>query len=150
MMEHEMHGMNGAAGWDREKYEKIWQRVAPSLSPYPPGEYDGSASVPQSGGLPSRQSGLLSEPGAQADPCCMGSAAAEMLGVLEGFMEEELSDCRHYTAFARQAPSGVRQILRQLAADEAEHARRLMVAHYLITGRCYQPHISCDRVYIGP
>ncbi len=148
MMEHGMCGMNGGTECDRERYERIWQRVAPSLSPYPPGDYSGSgASAPVPA---SSQNTMLSEPGAQADPCCMGSAAMEVLAVLEGFIEEELADHRHYAAFVRQAPSAARPILRQLGADEAEHARRLMAVYYLITGKCYQPHISCDRVYIGP
>ena len=146
MMEHELHGMNGAAGWDRERYEKLWQRVAPGLSPYPPGEYGEGMMRPAD----SRQSGLLGEPGAQADPCCLGSAAMESIEVLTGFAEEELADCRHYTAFARQAPAGARAVLQKLAAEEAEHARLLMAVYYLITGKCYQPHVSCDRVYIGP
>ena len=148
MMENEMCGMQGGMACDQEKYERIWRRVAPSLSPYPPGDYTGGNEPSR---MPAaRQDGLLTEPGAQADPCCMGSAAMEMLAVLEGFIEEELADCRHYAAFARQAPSAARPVLRQLAADESEHARRLMAAYYLITGKCYQPHVSCDRVYIGP
>ena len=146
MMEHELHGMNGPVGWDREKYEKLWQRVAPSLSPYPPGEYGEGGSQP----MEPQQRGMLSQPGAQADPCCMGSAAMESIAVLAGFVEEELADCRHYTAFARQAPAGARTALQKLAAEEAEHARMLMAVYYLITGKCYQPHVSCDRVYIGP
>lgn len=163
-MENAMSGMNGAAvPYDYRKYDQIWQRVAPSLSPYPlegygTGQSDAEPEVsanmsPAAVQMPSfaaGQSAALSEPGAQANPCCMGSAAAEDLEVLEGFIEEELADCRHYTAFARQAPAIARQTLRQLAADEAEHARRLMAAYYLITGKCYQPHVSCDRVYIGP
>ena len=148
MMEHGMCGMNGGAECDRERYERIWQRVAPSLSPYPPGDYSGSG-VPAPAPV-ARQSALLTEAGAQADPCCMGSGAMEVLSVLEGFIEEELADHRHYAAFVRQAPSAARPVLRQLGADEAEHARRLMAAYYLITGKCYQPHVSCDRVYIGP
>ena len=146
MMEHELHGMNGPVGWDREKYEKLWQRVAPSLSPYPPGEYGEGSSQP----MEPQQRGMLSQPGAQTDPCCMGSAAMESIAVLAGFVEEELADCRHYTAFARQAPAGARTVLQKLAAEEAEHARMLMAVYYLITGKCYQPHVSCDRVYIGP
>jgi hypothetical protein len=106
MMEHGMCGMNGGTECDRERYERIWQRVAPSLSPYPPGDYSGSgASAPVPA---SSQSTLLSEPGAQADPCCMGSAAMEVLAVLEGFIEEELADHRHYMAFVRQAPPAAR------------------------------------------
>ena len=50
----------------------------------------------------------------------MGSAAAEMLSVLEGFIEEELGDQRHLQAMVRQSPSWARQRLRDMAqtADE--------------------------------
>ena len=77
MMENEMCGMQGGMACDQEKYERIWRRVAPSLSPYPPGDYTGGNEPSR---MPAaRQDGLLTEPGAQADPCCMGSAAMEML-----------------------------------------------------------------------
>lgn len=148
MMENRMRSMNETAEpYDPRKYERIWQRVAPSLSPYPLAEYaPGEGALSAGTGMPSSGENL---PGAQSDPCCMGSAAAEDLEVLVGFIEEELADCRHYTAFAQQTPA-VRQTLQRLAAEEAGHARRLMAAYYLITGKCYQPHVSCDRVYIGP
>ena len=148
MMENGMCGAQSApVPYDYRRYDRIWQRVAPSLSPWPLEETGGQMPAPAEQSPPVRVA--LSEPGAQADPCCMGSAAAEMLTVLEGFIEEELADRRHYLAFAQQAPSYVRQTLRRLAADEGEHARKLMAAYYLITGRCYQPYISCDKVYIG-
>ena len=83
------------------------------------------------------------------NPCCMGSAAAEMLEVLTGFIEGELADRRYYLALSRQAPAWARQRLRDIAADEGGHARRLMAVHYLITGECYRPAISCERIYIG-
>ena len=145
-MENRMRNMNEAAEpYDPRKYERIWQRVAPSLSPYPLEEFGGE------NGTASAGRGMTGEmlPGAQENPCCMGSVAAEDLDVLVGFIEEELADCRHYTAFAQQVPA-VRQTLQRLAGEEAGHARRLMAAYYLITGKCYQPHVSCDRVYIGP
>ncbi len=89
-------------------------------------------------------------PGAIMNPCCMGTAAAEMLQVLVGFIEEELADQRYYSAAARQGPAWARQRLREIQTDEGTHARRLMTAYYLITGECYQPAISCARIRIGP
>jgi len=82
-------------------------------------------------------------------PCCMGPAAEEMLDILHGFIEGELADRRYYTAFARQAPSWARQTLRDIAAEEAAHAKRLMAVNYLITGSCYQPAIGDERIYVG-
>ena len=99
--------------------------------------------------VPAAQSPEEQLPGAQADPCCMGSSAEEMLPVMEGFIEVELSDRRYYMAFARQAPSWARQHLRQIATEEACHARRLMAVYYLITGSCYRPAVSCERICVG-
>ena len=79
----------------------------------------------------------------------MGSAAAEMLSVLEGFIEEELGDQRHLQAMVRQSPSWARQRLRDMAAEEGERARRLMAIYYLITGECYRPSISSARSTVG-
>ena len=92
----------------------------------------------------------LSLPGAQADPCCMGTAALESLEVLQGFIREELADRRTYLFLARRAPTAeVRQVFRAIASDEGRHARRLLAAVYLITGErycpaiCYPP-LRCD------
>ena len=79
----------------------------------------------------------------------MGSAASEMLEVLTGYIEEELADRRYFLAMSRQAPSWARQRLRDIAADEGAHARRLMAAHYLITGQCYRPAIASGSITIG-
>ena len=85
----------------------------------------------------SRQESQL--PGAQADPCCMGSAAAEMLEVLSGFIQEELEDQGSLRALLRCAPVWAASRLRELAAEEGEHARRLMAVWYLVTGQCWRP-----------
>ena len=82
-----------------------------------------------------RANAELSLPGAQADPCCMGTAALESLEVLQGFIREELADRRTYLFLARRAPTAeVRQVFRAIASDEGRHARRLLAAVYLITG----------------
>ena len=88
-------------------------------------------------------------PGAEVNPCCMGSAAKEMLAVIEGFIEAELADRRYYLAMIRQAPSWARQRLRDIAAAAGSRAKRLMAVYYLITGRCYQASISCEKVFVG-
>ena len=149
--------------YDYRQYDRIWQRVAPTLEPYPsPGRGSAAqqepveaASQAENSQMPGtaltpaqvRQESTL--PGAERNPCCMGSAAAEMLEVLTGFVEEELGDRRYYLALARQAPVWARQRLRDIAADEGGHARRLMAVHYLITGECYRPAVSCEHIYIG-
>ena len=86
------------------------------------------------------QAGLL--PGADANPCCMGTAAAEMLDVLTGYIEDAHSDRRAILALVRIAPGWARQRLRDIAAELGEQAKRLMAAHYLITGNCYRPSVA--------
>lgn len=146
--------------YDFQKYDRIWQRVAPGLEPYPiSGQESGAIEaskaveqVPQQampGLTPMKASQEQTLPGADMNPCCMGSAAAEMLRVLTGFIEEELCDQREYGALARRAPSWARQQLRELAADAGGHARRLMAAYYLITGECYHPMIRCEPIRFG-
>lgn len=155
--------------YDYRQYDRVWQRVAPNLEPYPgmrqsPDSKNSSAEAApaaapansttmmapvsqQTSAAQTAQEGQL--PGAAQNPCCMGSAAAEMLEVLTGFIEEELGDRRYYLALSRQAPVWARQRLRDIAADEGGHARRLMAVHYLITGECYRPAVSCEHIYIG-
>ena len=156
----EQSAQNHPEVYDFRQYDRIWQRVAPTLEPYPSsgGTADSqaeTAAAPQpEAAQPSaaltpaqvRQESTL--PGAERNPCCMGSAAAEMLEVLTGFVEEELADQRYYQALARQAPPWARQQLRDIAADEGGHARRLLAVYFLITGECYRPTISCDRIYL--
>lgn len=146
--------------YDYRLHDHIWKRVAPELEPYPDLR---TPPVPAPAGLPAPQAPEPQPPapaaapqvpetqlpGASADPCCMGSAAGEMLNVLTGFIEEELEDRRCFQAVARQAPSWARQRLRDLAADAGAHARRLMAVYYLITGSCYRPAVSCGHVCFG-
>ena len=79
----------------------------------------------------------------------MGTEAAELLGVIGGYIEAALSDRRQLLALVRQAPSWARQTLRDLASDLQDQARRLMAAHYLITGQCYRPSVGSSRIYAG-
>lgn len=148
--------------YDFRRYDRIWQRVAPALEPYP-AQGQGNAVPAFAAGQSAGQS--ISEvpmeptdltpaqlrqesqlPGAEVNPCCMGSAAAEMLAVLTGFIEEELENQRQYLTLSRQAPAWARQRLRDMAAEEGNHAQRLMAVHYLITGTCYRPAISRECV----
>jgi len=140
--------------YDFRQHDHIWQRVAPGLEPYPAARQGSGMAAPQNEAthprgttVQSRQETLL--PGAAPNPCCMGTAAAESLNVLTGFLEEELRDQRIYQAMVRQAPSWARQRLRELAAEEGEHARRLTAVYYLITGTCYQPVVSVERICLG-
>ena len=112
-----------------EQKRAVWQRVDPTLQPYPPQQSATQPAVQQPVQQPVQQS---------ADVCCMGTAAQEDIDVIRGFIEEELSDRRSYLACAASAPTpAARQLMRRLAAEEGGHARRLMGVHYLITGQNY-------------
>ena len=136
--------------YDYRQYDRIWQRVAPTLEPYPAAE-DAAPQPPSSQQelTPAQVRQESQLPGAVPNPCCMGTAAADMMEVLMGFLEESLSDRRHYLAMSRQAPVWARQRLRDIADDEAAHARRLLAAHYLITGQCYRPAVRHGPVCVG-
>lgn len=160
--------------YDFRQYDRIWQRVAPNLEPYPGMAAQQTASVQPAASVRSEAAGLspvpapssvpaapetpavpvpagsaASLPGAEQNPCCMGTEAAELLEVITGYIEAALSDRRYLLALARQAPSWARRDLRDMAADLQDQARRLMAAHYLITGRRYCPSVSGSRIYVG-
>ena len=150
-MENELSAAQNAA-YDYRRCARVWQRVDPTLDPYPDVRAAAAmaADTPGDGLNAAERNAELSLPGAQADPCCMGTAALESLEVLQGFIREELADRRTYLFLARRAPTAeVRQVFRAIASDEGRHARRLLAAVYLITGErycpaiCYPP-LRCD------
>ena len=150
-MENELSAAQNAA-YDYRRCARVWQRVDPTLDPYPDVRAAAAMAADTSGdGLSAAERNAeLSLPGAQADPCCMGTAALESLEVLQGFIREELADRRTYLFLARRAPTAeARQVFRAIASDEGMHARRLLAAVYLITGErycpaiCYPP-LRCD------
>ena len=126
--------------YDYRRYDRIWQRVSPTLEPYPAAPEDTTTA------LTTRQEAQL--PGADINPCCLGSAAMEMLDVLTGYIEEELADQRYYTALLRRAPAWAQPMVQRLAEEEGRHAKRLMAVYYLITGKCYCPAIPCGCIRI--
>ncbi len=150
-MENELSAAQNAA-YDYRRCARVWQRVDPTLDPYPDVRAAAAmaADTPSDGLSAAERNAELTLPGAQADPCCMGTAALESLEVLQGFIREELADRRTYLFLARHAPTAeARQVFRAIASDEGQHARRLLAAVYLITGErycpaiCYPP-LRCD------
>lgn len=150
-MENELSAAQNAA-YDYRRCARVWQRVDPTLDPYPDVRAAAAMAADTSGdGLSAAERNAeLTLPGAQADPCCMGTVALESLEVLQGFIREELADRRTYLFLARRAPTAeARQVFRAIASDEGRHARRLLAAVYLITGErycpaiCYPP-LRCD------
>ena len=150
-MENELSAAQNAA-YDYRRCARVWQRVDPTLDPYPDVSAAAAmaADTPGDGLSAAERNAELTLPGTQADPCCMGTAALESLEVLQGFIREELADRRTYLFLARRAPTAeARQVFRAIASDEGRHARRLLAAVYLITGErycpaiCYPP-LRCD------
>ena len=144
-MENELSAAQNAA-YDYRRCARVWQRVDPTLDPYPDVRAAAAmaADTPGDGLSAAERNAGLTLPGAQADPCCMGTAALESLEVLQGFIREELADRRTYLFLARRAPTAeARQVFRAIASDEGRHARRLLAAVYLITGERYCPAICC-------
>ena len=150
-MENELSAAQNAA-YDYRRCARVWQRVDPTLDPYPDVRAAAAmaADTPGDGLSAAERNAELTLPGAQADPCCMGTAALESLEVLQGFIREELADRRTYLFLVRRAPTAeARQVFRAIASDEGRHARRLLAAVYLITGErycpaiCYPP-LRCD------
>lgn len=150
-MENELSAAQNAA-YDYRRCARVWQRVDPTLDPYPDVRAAAAmaADTPGDGLSAAERNAELTIPGAQADPCCMGTAALESLEVLQGFIREELADRRTYLFLARRAPTAeARQVFRAIASDEGRHAQRLLAAVYLITGErycpaiCYPP-LRCD------
>ena len=124
--------------YDFRQHDRLWRRVQPGLEPYPEADTSGGNQAQTSdAGMTLAQESRL--PGAEQNPCCMGTEAAELLTVLEGYIADELAERQLYLALAQRAPVWARQTMRELAEDEGDHARQLMTARYLITGQCRQP-----------
>ena len=88
-------------------------------------------------------------PGAEPDPCCMGTEAEADAAVLAGFAEDEYAERRQLQALARQAPVWARQTLLTLSAHAAARAKKSVAAYYLIMGEQLLPPIYAERIYVG-
>ena len=147
--------------YDYRRYDRIWQRVSPDLDPYPDVRAAGdnmetcapAAAVPavapamESGVAGSGNSGEDTLPGAEMNPCCMGTEAQQSLEVLEGFIEEELAErrcCLHLSRRFRNQQAA--RLMRRFASEKQAAARELSTAYYLITGSCYAPAITMEHM----
>lgn len=130
---------------DYARYDRIWQRVAPAMNPYPEVRMAAAGTAPATSPAPAAQmqtaqtqeteQAELALPGAEANPCCMGSEAQDLTAVLEGFAEEEAVDASTYRQLARSAPNRMAAMtLRELGRTADQRARELAAAYYLITG----------------
>ena len=122
---------------DYEACREVWKRVAPGEDPYPMAD---NANTQMSA-----QDSELTLPGAEADPCCMGSEASVSVEVLQGFLREELGDAQVYAYLASHLPREMSRTLRMMSEDERQHARDLAAAIYLITGKAYCPRVCVEQ-----
>lgn len=119
---------------DYERCRAVWKRVAPEQEPYPISEDEKT------------QAAELTLPGAEADPCCMGTEAELSIDVLRGFLREELGSAQVYGFLAaRMARRDTARLFRGMAEDEKRHARDLASAIYLITGTRYCPRVCVEQ-----
>ena len=162
--------------YDYRLYDRIWQRVSPDLDPYPEVCAAQSAAQSAAGTAPQRpdtvygpssgvgrpSSGLAVEqnppaspppsnseanlPGADPDPCCMGSLADDTINVLAGFINDELADSRCCMTLSRQVRNqSAARLFHRFAAEKRWAAQTLRAAYYLITGTCYAPVVTLER-----
>ncbi len=141
-------GQAPSPAYDFRVYDQVWQRVAPGTDPFSPDPAAaGMAAVPQAvrpippvnpappvpAPVPRQEGGGEGNlPGAEANPCCMGTEARESLEVLEGFLQEELAESRCCQALAcRVRNRQAAQLLcrRGEAGRRPGAVRRLLLNH---------------------
>ncbi|MBR3704201.1 MAG: ferritin-like domain-containing protein [Oscillospiraceae bacterium] len=154
--------MQDHTAYDYRMYDNVWQRVSPGCDPYGDGDATPNMQHRQSTSLGESMSTQMAQvpqmpqidangedtlPGAEINPCCMGSEAEQDLKVLVGFIEEELAQRRCYLGLShRLCHSGAAQLLRSIAQEKKDAARELKTAYFLITGCCYQNAVSIDHM----
>lgn len=119
-----MTEMKKTCACDYEACREVWKRVAPGEDPYPMAD---NANTQMSA-----QDSELTLPGAEANPCCMGSEASVSVEVLQGFLREELGDAQVYAYLSSCTPRReLARAFRALSEDEKRHARDLAAADLL-------------------
>ena len=103
--------------------------------------------ISQNGVQNAQQMAEASLPGAERNPCCMGTEALTDTDVLTGFVEEELFLQREFQALSQETPLWVRPSLRTFAGNSSARARRLMAVYYLITGKIYEPALPSENTF---
>ena len=155
-------GPDVSAAYDYRVYDRVWQRVAPGVDPYEGAPAAGApqapaapvqeAPAPAAPAVPAAPRAEISPaqedtlPGAEQDPCCMGTIARESLEVLEGFIQGELAGCRCCQSLSCKVKNAnAAKLLRRIAAEKRCAARDLCAAYFLITGTQYAPAITIER-----
>lgn len=153
-------GQGVSAAYDYRVYDQVWQRVSPGVDPYAGDSLGENAaapapvsaeSAPAVAGVqpaqpaPAQEGGEGDLPGAERNPCCMGTEAQGSLAVLEGFIEEELAGCRCCLSLSKRVSNqSAARLLRRIAGEKQAAARELCAARFLITGQQYDPAITVE------
>ena len=158
----------GGAGYDYRQNQRLWQRVAPSMPPYPESAWPpaagggmagaaGTGMAPAAGTAPS--GGAAPSAGAAGTASGAGTTGADaalesLPGAVsdpccKGFRDQEAADRRYYQAILRSAPAAARPALRELMARKQAHSRYLGALLYLITGQNRPETLDCQRIYVG-
>lgn len=89
-------------------------------------------------------------PGAERNPCCMGTEAQSSVEILEGFIEEELAGQRCCVSLACcvRNPAAAR-LLRRIACEKRAAVRELCGAYYLITGQRCTTAVTVEHTRFG-
>lgn len=161
-------GQTPSPAYDYRVYDQVWQRVTPgvdpfssdpsaagmtaaprTISPTPPVNPAPPAVSPAAAPAPRQEGGGEGNlPGAETDPCCMGTEAKDSLEVLEGFLQEELAEaqcCRTLACRVRNRQAS--QLLCRAASEKRAAARELCAAYYLITGSPYARSVTVEHLH---
>ena len=148
-------GQCPSPAYDFRVYDRVWQRVAPGTDPFSP-DPDAAMTAPETAPapmpqtaapVPAQEGGGGNLPGAEPNPCCMGTEAKESLEVLESFLQEELAESRCCQALScRTGNREAARLLRRAAMEKRAAARELCAAYYLITGSRYTPAVTVERL----
>lgn len=128
---------------DYRRYDRIWQRVSPELTPYPEARAaQGGTAIERRPAKPSSPPpGPPSAPGASSRPSppARPDAATGTAEMIQDFVREELADAQTYRYLAGQSPTQEgRRLMQRLAADETAHVKTLQAAYFLLTGETYR------------
>lgn len=124
---------------DYRRYDRIWQRVSPELTPYPEARAaQGGAAMERRPAKPSSPPSLPDRPSPPSPPA-RPDAAPETTDLIRGFVREELAEAQTYRYLAGQSPTAEgRRLMQRLAADETAHVKTLQAAYFLLTGETYR------------
>ena len=148
--------------YDYRAYDQVWQRVTPGVDPYAEDAINPNPSpavqsvqpiqsvqsVQSVQPAPRQEGGAATLPGADPNPCCMGTNAQDSVEVLEGFIQEEQAAarcCQSLGCHVRNQTAA--QLFRRFASEKQAAAREMCGAYYLITGSRYSSSITVEHMH---